>query len=95
MWEILNDADEKKLYREISSNDFILRFEKGFQFDIKKYPKLRNSGKWTPYAGNCYRGFSALSEEELYALFCEELKLDRKQMKVIYATWLGAPSTAE
>lgn len=95
MWETFKNVDEKKSYRGICSNDFILRFEKGFQFDIKKYPKLRNSGKWTPYAGNCYRGFSTLSEEELYTLFCEELQLDRKQMKVIYATLLGAPSTAE
>lgn len=95
MCEIFKNVNEKDLYREVSSNDFILRFEKGFQFDIKKYPKLTKSGKWTPYTGNCYRGFSPLSEEELYNLFCEELHLDRSQMEVIYANWLGAPSTAE
>ena len=94
MWKIFNNADEKD-YHEVASNDFILKFEKGFQFDIKKYPKLRKSGMWTPYAGNCYRGFSPLSEEELYHLFCEELHLDKSQMKIIYANWLGAPSTAE
>ena len=50
---------------------------------------------WSPYAGNCYRGFSPLSEEELYTLFCEELNIDCTQMKVIYATPFGAPSTPE
>lgn len=89
------DNKQKKCYREVSSNDFILRFEKDFQFNIKDYPKLKKSGMWSSYAGNCYRGFSPLSEEELYTLFCEELKIDRSQMKVIYATPFGAPSTAE
>lgn len=86
---------EKKCYREASSNDFILRFEKDFQFDIRKYPNLKKSGMWSPYAGNCYRGFSPLSEDELYTLFCKELNIDHTQMKVIYATPFGAPSTAE
>ena len=81
------------MYRENNSNDYILRFHKEISFDINQYPALKKSGRWHPYAGNCYRGFSSLSEEELYSLFCKELHIDHAKMKVIYTCPFGAPSS--
>lgn len=89
------DKKPVKMYREVNSNDFILKFDKDIHFNINDYPELKKSGRWSSYAGNCYRGFSTLNEEELYELFCKELKIDRSKMKVLYTSPLGAPSATD
>lgn len=92
---LFNKEKSQELYREINSNDFILKFDEDIKFNINEYPSLKKSGKWSPYAGNCYRGFSVLNEEELYDLFCKELNISESKMKVLYTSPLGAPSAKE